>query len=286
MVMMMFPLSFLIVLSLWNFISIYAEKIYEVELQSGTHVLQKSDNSLEIRHPNSSTTFLASEKWTLKAEELGDLPQQWIAWYFKTQLSGTSMGFTSFSSTFVVPPIPKKSSNLAIFNALQASYDPTPYNWILQPVLSTGTWMLGTSKGWTLSSVMCNPNTNKCLFTSPIETQPGNKILGVITQTSGSLNSYSYEINITDITAKTPTQTLLFSSQYFAPWAFVTLEHNPEGKLSSCDQLPATSSISFTDNILKPTSMDMWQGSQTDYSCGLSVTTFPMSGDSRLDIKL
>jgi hypothetical protein len=265
--------------------SVQSEKIYELELENGAHIIQLPDHSLEIKHPNQTSTILAQEKWLGNGEK-SDLPQQWLAWYFRMALSGTSMGFTSFSSTFQVPPVPTKASNLAIFNALQASYDPTPYNWILQPVLSTGTWMLGSSAGWTLSSVMCNPNTNKCLYTKPIATSPGNKILGVITQVSGSLNSYSYEINITDTTAKTPTQTLLFSSAYFAPVAFATLEHNPEGPVTNCDTLPKTTAISFTNNVLKPTSMDMWQGSQTEFACGLHVDTFPTSGDSHLDIKL
>jgi hypothetical protein len=98
------------------------------------------------------------------------------------------------------------------------------------------------------------------------------------------LNSYSYEVNITDITSKTPTQTLSFTSAYFAPWAFVSLEHNPEGKLTNGNQLPSSTGISFTNNILKPTSMDIWQGSQSDFGCGISVDTFPLSGDTSLNI--
>ena len=146
--------------------------------------------------------------------------------------------------------------------------------------------MLGTSKGWTLSSVMCNPNTNKCLFTKPVDTEPGHKILGTIEQVSGSLNSYQYRVNITDITAKGPTQSLSFSSQYFAPWAFVSLEHNPEGPVKDCNELPAMADLSFTNNILQPTSVDMWQGSQNEFACGVSVDTFPYSGDSQLNIHI
>lgn len=260
---------------------------FELEVASGTHIFQREDNSLEVKHfGEEKTTVIPYEHVELQGKK-SSLPQQWLAWYFKSSLSPTSNGFTLFSSVFEVPPVPKKSgSNLAIFNALQASYDPVPYNWILQPVLSTGTWMLGTSKGWTLSSVMCNPNTNKCLFTKPVDTEPGHKILGTIEQISGSLNSYQYRVNITDITAKGPTQSLSFSSQYFAPWAFVSLEHNPEGPVKDCNELPAMADLSFTNNVLQPTSVDMWQGSQNEFACGVFVDTFPYSGDSQLNIHI
>lgn len=283
---MMNSLKFLIFFLTIGLIS--AREYLDFHIESGSHIIQHPDNSLEVIYPNKTTFTIASEKWTIDTKDLqsskSSLPQQWLAWYFKSALSGTSNGFTSFSSVFEVPQIPTADSNLAIFNALQASYDPTSYNWILQPVLSVGKWMLGTSKGWTLSSVMCNPTTNKCLFTNPIDTQPGHKILGTITQLSGSLNSYQFEVNITDITAKSPTQTLLFSTSYFAPWAFVSLEHNPEGSIKTCGELPP-GSLTFSNNVLEPASVDMWQGSQNEFSCGLSVDTFPMSGDSQLVIK-
>lgn len=268
----------------------YTRKYADFSLESGTHIVQSAENLLHIVFPNGTTINMdnggINKSNELQLSSSSSLPQQWLAWYFKSALNSAANGFTSFSSVFEVPPVPTKSANLAIFNALQASYDPTPYNWILQPVLSVGTWMLGTSKTWTLSSVMCNPNGGHCQFTTPIPTQPGNKILGVITQLSGSPNSYQYEINITDITDNTPTQTLLFSSAYFAPWAFVSLEHTPEGKVSDCSTLPDADAVVFTENVLKPTSVDMWQGSQNEFSCGISVDTFPMNGDSKLEIKL
>lgn len=256
-------------------------------IQTGSSINHFPNGDLDVTFPNKTTIQVQNGDGNFQKKKTGSsLPEQWLAWYFKSCISGTSFGFKSFSSVFEVPPVPKKASNLAIFNALQASYDPVPYNWILQPVLSTGNWMLGSSAGWTLSSVMCNPETGQCLYTNPIDTEPGNKILGVITQISGVPNSYRYEVNITDITANTPTQTLLFSSEYFAPWAFVSLEHAPEGAITDCDTLPDTSAISFTDNVLEPYSVDMWQGSQTEYACGIRVDMFPSSGDSHLDIRL
>ena len=100
----------------------------------------------------------------------------------------------------------------------------------------------------------------------------------------GSTNSYKFEVNITDITANTPTQTLLFSTKYFAPMAFVTLEHNPAGDISNCNQLPNTATLDFINNKLLPSTMDMWQGAQNYLTCGLNVDTFPMNGNNKLSI--
>ena len=158
-------------------------------LESGSHIIQTEvaadKHELYVSRSESSKPELVVSNKKIERQLGASTPKQWLAWYFVSSLSGSSMGFTSFSSTFVVPPLPKKASNLAIFNALQASYDPTSYNWILQPVLMTGEWMAGTSKSWGLTSVMC-PGSGSCLFTKLVETQPGNTILGTITQLQGN----------------------------------------------------------------------------------------------------
>ena len=55
--------------------------------------------------------------------------------------------------------------------------------------------MAGTSKGWGLTSVMC-PGSGSCLFTKLVETQPGNTILGTITQLSGNVLNGVYIVYI------------------------------------------------------------------------------------------
>eukprot|EP01039_Chlorochromonas_danica_P009706 gene9706-10736_t len=267
-------------------------------LESGSHIVQTEDNVFHVFAPGNNDSIplhvLASPSSPPKKNK-AELPassdstsndgNQWLAWYFKSNVGGTSMGFTYFSSKWVVPSLPKSSSNLAIFNSLQASYDPTSYNYIVQPVLATGNWMFGSYPGvWVLSAVMC-PSQGSCLYSKPIKTSPGNTIWGTIKQLQGSTNSYKFEVNITDITAKTPTQTLTFSTPYFAPMALVSLEHNPAGSLSSCNQLPSDSSLTFLDNTLQPNSVDMWQGSTSTSSCGLSVDIFPYDS-THLTIKL
>lgn len=256
-------------------------------LSSGSHVIQQENNDLHVFASSSTNEVLhrisPAEDPLQRSRSLQSYENQWLAWYFKTYLGAAANGFTLFSSKFVVPPIPEKESNIAIFNSLQASYDPTSYNYILQPVLSIGSWMLGSDYNhWLLSSVMC-PAKGSCLFTKPIQTAPGNVILGTIEQLQGSTNYYKFRVNITDITAKSETQSLEFSTQYFAPVALVSLEHNPAGPIHSCDELPAAKSLDFTENVLEPMSMDMWQGSQSDNACGLRVDTFAYT-DSKLSI--
>lgn len=259
----------------------------EEPLENGSHIVQVEDNEYHIFAPgNDSHPYKVLKydrsKWESMSADDGN---QWLAWYFKSYLGGASMGFTSFTSKWVVPPLPTKKSNLAIFNSLQASYDPRSYNYILQPVLSTGSWMSGYFPNtWTHNSVMC-PAQGSCLYTKPQPTQPGHTILGTIRQLSGSPNSYKFEVNITDLTAGTPTQTLQYSTKYFAPMALVSLEHNPAGSLKSCDELPSIPSLDFVDNVLGPTSMDMWQGSQSEMTCGLGVDIFAYD-EKRLSIRL
>eukprot|EP01040_Poterioochromonas_malhamensis_P005630 gene5630-6050_t len=256
----------------------------EEGLESGSHVVQVEDNVFHVYEPNSNK-LIREYNFTTNAKLRSNPDNQWIAWYFKSQLSATSFGFTLFSSYFTVPALPTAKSNIAIFNSVQASYDPVSYNYILQPVLATGSWMLGSYPNeWVLSAVMC-PYSGNCLFSKPISTKPGNSIYGTIRQLSGSTNSYKFEVNITDVTAKTPTQTIQYSTKYFAPWALVSLEHNPAGSLKSCNELPASTDITFTNNKLTPTSMDMWQGATSDNSCGLAVDMF-VGDSSPLKIRL
>ena len=100
-------------------------------LPSGSHIIQKEvdidKHELYVTNSEYSKPELILNTKKLE-RKLGSTPNQWLAWYFISSLSGASNGFTSFSSTFIVPPLPTKSSNLAIFNALQDSYDPTSYN--------------------------------------------------------------------------------------------------------------------------------------------------------------
>eukprot|EP01031_Cornospumella_fuschlensis_P030629 gene30629-37007_t len=255
-------------------------------LESGSHIVQTKDHEFHVYAPSNSThpvKVVVNDPNVWKTN-LHESDNQWLAWYFKSQLGGMSMGFTYFSSYFTVPPLPKVSSNLAFFNSLQASYDPKSYNYILQPVLSIGRWMDTTIYDtWLLNAVMC-PASGNCQWTKQVKTSPGNVIYGTIEQIQGSANSYKFRVNITDITAKTGTQSLVYSTPYFAPMALVSFEHNPAGSVKSCDEIPEAASIDFVNNVLKPTSVDTWQGSQSEWSCGLGVDMFVYS-DDKLSIK-
>ncbi|RYH12457.1 hypothetical protein EON65_38280 [archaeon] len=256
-------------------------------LESGSHIVQTQDHEFHIFAPNNlvhPSKVVRNDPSGWKTN-LHASDNQWLAWYFKSYLGGVSMGFTYFSSYFTVPPLPKTKSNVCFFNSLQASYDPKSYNYILQPVLSYGSWMDGTCYDtWLINSVMC-PASGNCQWTKQLKTSPGNVIYGTIEQIQGNTNSYKFRVNITDVTAKSEIQSLVYSTSYFAPMALVSFEHNPAGSVKSCDEIPDATSMDFVSNVLKPTSADMWQGSQSEWSCGLGVDIFVYS-DDKLSIKL
>ena len=89
-------------------------------LETGSEVTHFNDH-VEVKRPNVKEieVHLNQEPSKLTVE---DMPKQWLAWYFKSCLSGSTGGFESFSSDFIVPPLPVKASNLAIFNGLQVNH--------------------------------------------------------------------------------------------------------------------------------------------------------------------
>jgi len=249
--------------------------VHGEEVPSGS-LITHHDDRLEVTKPGSKERTVIP----LPDGKVASGSKQWIAWYYKTCLA-CDHGFTYYSSTWTVPALPTTTSNLAIFNGLQASPDGSSWNWILQPVLMRGTWMAGTTRGWGLTSVMC-PAQGNCLWTRLVPTSPGNTIQGVVALVRPG-PPYTFQVNITDLTAGTPTQVLLFESKYFAPWAYVSLEHNPAGNLKSCSQLPGFDGIGFYENDLQPSSVDSWSGAQNDLSCGITVENF-VFGDGTLNI--
>src|SRR3989338_5563245 len=120
------------------------------------HISEPSGRCYVIDGSQGTTSSARSSRY--------DASKQWLAWYYKSCLPcATSYGFKSFQSTWTVPPIPTASSNLAIFNGLQAAPDSQTWNWILQPILAHGTWMLGSYNSWIISGVMC-PASGSCLW--------------------------------------------------------------------------------------------------------------------------
>jgi hypothetical protein len=83
-------------------------------------------------------------------------PNQWLAWMFAS-LPVYQNGGTYLDNTFTVPPLPKARSNLAMFNGFQPTYDPKTYDYIVQPCLLHGEWLMSSTPGWSGQAVTCIP---------------------------------------------------------------------------------------------------------------------------------
>jgi hypothetical protein len=196
---------------------------------------------------------------------------QWLAWYF-TQTSLQDNGATLFSSQWSVPPLPEDlPSNICFFNGLQPTYDPRPYDFIIQPVLSTGDWVVGDfPNDWVISATMCH-NLGNCIHAEPIKTSPGHTIVGTMTLLSTRPNSL-WNISITDVDTGLG-NSITYETTYPLLWGFVTLEHNPAGAIGDCDTLPRNS-LSFVQNNLVPSSPYDWNGVIGDGGCDITTDSF------------
>jgi hypothetical protein len=172
-------------------------------------------------------------------------PNQWLAWMFAS-LPVWQNGGTFLQNTWIVPPLPKARSNLALFNGFQPTYDPKSYDYIVQPCLLHGEWLMSSHAGWGGQAVTCIPAAGRCVQSESFSTSPGHLLVGTVKLVSGAGTSrMTFNITIADLNSMTTPVSVTYTTKYMATMAFVgVLEHNPLGPLSSCDQLP-TGSVTF-----------------------------------------
>jgi len=116
------------------------------------------------------------------------LPSGWqiYAWW-----DSDGKSITYFGTDWVVPPAPKVSSGqtVFIFNGIQntgANYG------ILQPVLQWGSSAAGGGAYWSVASWYVTSG-GQAFHTKLVRVNPGDKLQGVMTQTSVSGSKYDYD---------------------------------------------------------------------------------------------
>eukprot|EP00009_Paramoeba_aestuarina_P006812 CAMPEP_0201518464 /NCGR_PEP_ID=MMETSP0161_2-20130828/9311_1 /ASSEMBLY_ACC=CAM_ASM_000251 /TAXON_ID=180227 /ORGANISM="Neoparamoeba aestuarina, Strain SoJaBio B1-5/56/2" /LENGTH=234 /DNA_ID=CAMNT_0047916251 /DNA_START=327 /DNA_END=1028 /DNA_ORIENTATION=+ len=202
-----------------------------------------------------------------------DPNDQWVAWYFA---SCAVNGCKDIASKWTTPDNPTdKNSDLAIFNGLQPTYDPEPYDFIMQPVSMWGTvWFENVGHQWGIVATTCN--NGHCIASKPLTSGTRHEIYGNVTK----ITSDTFQINIIDLTNGNSTN-VLYKTTYLITFAFLTLEHAPGGDFGSCAQVEVPPyKITFTDVVVHPPLIGgYWEGTQNNFGCGLSVDTFAFGPD-------
>ena len=138
-----------------------------LEVRSAEHPLQPGN----IVHPPSlvpafGTGWITNTGWT----------------------NNTGSPITSFSTTWEVPPAPTTQSNQTIFlfNGIQNS------TMIYQPVLQWGASAAGGGPYWSVASWYADGQTGTSFHTNLVRVNPGDRLVGVMTQTGHSASGFSY----------------------------------------------------------------------------------------------
>jgi hypothetical protein len=162
----------------------------------------------------------------------GDVPgfgSGWIADAF--WLNATGNPVTSFKTTWRVPPAPLTNSGQTIY--LFNGIDPAnPSQAILQPVLQWGPSHAGGGAFWSVASWYVLGN-GQAFFTGPVQVNPGQVLVGVMTLTGQANGLFSYQSEFQGIAeTQLPVQNVPE-----LVWCNETLEAY---NITACSDYPAT----------------------------------------------
>ncbi len=174
---------------------------------------------------------------------------------------------TYFSTDWIVPNYPQKSSNQTIFlfNGLVGCKNLDDNNliiYILQPVLQWGESAAGGGKYWAICNWLVT-NKDQVFYDSLIKVNPGDKLQGVIKLINTSDTLYNYNSSFTGYSGGLDVFCLpRLQTPYVALEAY---------NIKGCDEYPADEKIRMyniqiiTDSVFPPV---IWQTFNTIDNCG------------------
>ncbi len=157
-----------------------------------------------------------------------DYGSGWITYSDWTNNSGQPI--SSFTTNWVVPPAPATDSGQTIFlfNGIQNS------GFILQPVLQWGPSYAGGGNYWAVTNWYADGQGGSAVVgPSLVTVNPGDSLQGIMTLTSQSGSSFSYQSAFTNI----PSATVAVTNIEELTWACETLEVY---RITQCSDYPAT----------------------------------------------
>jgi hypothetical protein len=157
----------------------------------------------------------------------------WIAYAYWTNNSGHPV--TRFATTWVVPPAPATNHNQTIFlfNGIQNA------TMIYQPVLQWGPSAAGGGAYWAVASWYVDGQGGPAFHSNLVQVNPGDVLLGVMTQTGQSGAQFSYYCEFVNI-ANTG---LTISNVQELTWNIETLEAY---NCQQCSDYPDANFTAFT----------------------------------------
>jgi hypothetical protein len=142
------------------------------------------------------------------------LGEGWISYASWTNTTGTPV--SSFTTTWTVPaaPISHSGQTIFLFNGIQNG------TMIYQPVLQWGGSAAGGGEFWSVASWFADGQGGSAFFSTLVQVNPGDVLIGVMTLTSQSAAGFSYNCEFQGI-ANT---SLAISDVQELTWCIETLE--------------------------------------------------------------
>ena len=156
----------------------------------------------------------------------------WIAYAYWTNNTGHPV--SRFATTWVVPPAPSTDhgQTIFLFNGIQNS------TMIYQPVLQWGASAAGGGSYWAVASWYVDGQSGVAFHSNLVRVNPGDVLVGVMTQTGQSANQFSYNCQFVGI----PNASLPVSNVEELTWNIETLEAYG---VQQCSDYPDTNFTAF-----------------------------------------
>ena len=186
------------------------------------------------------------------------LQSGWIS--YASWLNNTGKPIKSFRSTWVVPPPPATQSGqlVYLFNGIQNS------TMIYQPVLQWGSNGAFGGNYWLVASWYADGQSGQSFYSSNVQVNPGDTLVGVMTMTGQSGSSFNYSCQFQGI----PATALPITNQQELTWCALTLEAY---NMTKCRDYPNADFTAFTANDIQTTSGAapvVWTASNPVTDCG------------------
>ncbi len=168
------------------------------------------------------------------------VPALGSGWITYSSFTENAKPVTLFSTTWVVPPAPATQSGQTVFlfNGIQNS------TMIYQPVLQWGPSAAGGGNYWAVASWYADGQGGKSFYSSLVRVNPGQVLVGVMTETAQSPTGFSYNCVFTGI-ANT---SLPIQNVQQLTWCIETLECYG---IQKCSDYPATCRTEMRNILLQ-----------------------------------
>ena len=168
------------------------------------------------------------------------VPALGSGWITYSSFTENAKPVTLFSTTWVVPPAPTTQSGQTVFlfSGIQNS------TMIYQPVLQWGPSAAGGGNYWAVASWYADGQGGKSFYSSLVRVNPGQVLVGVMTETAQSATGFSYNCVFTDI-ANTG---LPIKNVQQLTWCIETLECYG---IQKCSDYPATCRTEMRNILLQ-----------------------------------